>query len=319
MNEPQRHSGAREVTVDEGQDGQRIDNFLITHLKGVPKTRIYRILRKGEVRVNKGRIKPDYRLQLGDKVRIPPIRVSEEPPPTRPGHRVLETVAASVIYEDDGLLILNKPSGIAVHGGSGLSYGIIEALRVLRPEAPFLELGHRLDRDTSGCLVIAKKRSALRAFQTLLREGGMDKIYLALVKGRWKGGARRVNAALEKNVVSSGERMVRVSEDGKAALSLFEPAAIYSTASLMRVALVTGRTHQVRVHATHSGHPIAGDEKYGDEAFNKQMAALGLRRLFLHANSLTFTLPLEKPRRIHVEAPLDPELTAVLRKLESTS
>lgn len=319
MNEPQRHPGPRELKIGEGQEGQRIDNFLITHLKGVPKTRIYRILRKGEVRVNKGRIKPDYRLQCGDMVRIPPIRVSEEPPPVRPGHRVLETVAASVLYEDDALLILNKPSGIAVHGGSGLSYGIIEALRVLRPEAPFLELGHRLDRDTSGCLFIAKKRSALRAFQTLLREGGMEKIYLALVKGRWKGGSRRVTAALQKNVLSSGERMVRVSDEGKAALSLFEPVAIYSIASLMRVNLKTGRTHQVRVHATHSGHPIAGDDKYGDEGFNKQMAALGLRRLFLHANSLSFILPLEKPRRIHVEAPLDAELAAILRKLEPST
>lgn len=316
MNEPQRHSEVREIKIGEGHEGQRIDNFLITHLKGVPKTRIYRILRKGEVRVNKGRIKPDYRLQAGDSVRIPPLRMGEETAPARPGNRVLETIAGSILYEDDGLFILNKPSGIAVHGGSGLSYGIIEALRVLRPDAPFLELGHRLDRDTSGCLVIAKKRSALRAFQTLLREGGMEKIYFALVKGRWKGGRRGINAPLEKNVLSSGERMVRVSAGGKEALSYFEPAALYQGATLMRVTLVTGRTHQVRVHAGHAGHPIAGDDKYGDEEFNRQMAALGLRRLFLHAGSLTFTLPLEKPRRIHVEAPLGPDLEALLRKLE---
>jgi 23S rRNA pseudouridine955/2504/2580 synthase len=316
MNEPQRHLGVREIKIGEGQEGQRIDNFLITQLKGVPKTRIYRILRKGEVRVNKGRIKPDYRLQVGDSVRIPPVRVAEEQAPVRPGHRTLEAIAESILFEDEGLLNLNKPSGIAVHGGSGLSYGIIEALRVLRPEAPFLELGHRLDRDTSGCLVIAKKRSALRAFQTLLREGGMEKIYVALVKGRWKGGERRVDAPLEKNVLSSGERMVRVSPEGKQALSFFEPAAVYEMASLMRVRLVTGRTHQVRVHASHAGHPIAGDDKYGDEEFSRQMATLGLRRLFLHARSLTFTLPLEKPRRIHIEAPLSPDLEAVLRKLE---
>jgi 23S rRNA pseudouridine955/2504/2580 synthase len=321
MSEPQRQSGPREVIVGEGHEGQRVDNFLITELKGVPKTRIYRILRKGEVRVNKGRIKPDYRLQSGDVVRIPPIRVAEEAPAPKPGHKTLENIAASVIYEDDALLILNKPSGIAVHGGSGLSYGIIEALRVLRPEAPFLELGHRLDRETSGCLVIAKKRSALRAFQSLLREGdkgGMEKIYLALVKGRWKGGTRRVKAALEKNTLSSGERMVRVSEEGKEALSIFEPVTIYTAASLMRVSLITGRTHQVRVHARHTGHPIAGDDKYGDDDFNKQMAQLGLKRLFLHAHRLRFTLPMEKPRVIDVEAPLAPELEALLHRLDET-
>ena len=304
----------QEVRIDEGQDGQRIDNFLVTRLKGVPKSRIYRILRKGEVRVNKGRIKPDYRLQSGDLVRIPPIRMAEEKSPARPGEQVLQRIADSIIYEDKGLLVLNKPSGIAVHGGSGLSYGVIEALRALRPEAPFLELAHRLDRETSGCLVVAKKRSALRAFQALLREDGIDKRYLALVRGRWSGGQRRIDAPLRKNVLKSGERMVQVAADGKAALSIFTPVAIYDTASLMEVKLISGRTHQVRVHAAHSGHPIAGDGKYGDEAFNRLMAELGLKRLFLHARSLRFTLPGEVT--IAVEAPLEPVLEQVLGRLQ---
>lgn len=307
-------TAAHTLDVDEGGAGQRIDNFLLKHLKGVPKSRIYRILRKGEVRVNKKRIKPEYRLVLGDQVRIPPIRVSEQAAAPRPADRVLALLEQSILYEDKGLLVLNKPAGIAVHGGSGVAYGVIEGMRALRPEAKFLELAHRLDRDTSGCLVIAKKRSVLRAFHTLLREGGSEKQYLCLVMGRWKGGGRRVEAPLRKNVLSSGERIVRVSEDGKPSLSIFTPVTIYDDCSLMRVKLVTGRTHQVRVHAQYSGHPIAGDEKYGDEAFNRQMSELGLKRLFLHASELRFTLSDEAT--IHVEAPLDPQLQAILDRLE---
>ncbi|HEY9147971.1 MAG TPA: 23S rRNA pseudouridine(955/2504/2580) synthase RluC [Gammaproteobacteria bacterium] len=308
-------SGVREVTVGEDSGGQRIDNFLLKHLKGVPKSRIYRILRKGEVRVNKGRIKPEYRLKIGDIVRIPPIRVSDRPAPAAPGERIQTLLQQSVLYEDKALLILNKPSGLAVHGGSGVSFGVIEALRAMRPEAHFLELAHRLDRDTSGCLVIAKKRSALRAFQQLLRDDGMEKVYLALVKGRWEGGKRGIDAPLRKNTLRSGERMVKVSEDGKPSLSIFTPETIYKDCSLMRVKLVTGRTHQVRVHAQHSGHPIAGDDKYGDADFNRQMAERGLKRLFLHARELRFTLP--ESTTIHVEAPLDEQLQAILHKLET--
>lgn len=307
-------SGVREVEVGEEGVGQRIDNFLLKILKGVPKSRIYRILRKGEVRVNRGRIKPEYRLKQGDLVRIPPIRVSEEKPPVVPGNRILRLLEQSILYEDKGLLILNKPSGLAVHGGSGVSFGVIEGLRALRPEARFLELAHRLDRDTSGCLVIAKKRSTLRAFHELLREGGMDKHYLALVMGRWQGGKRRVDAPLRKNTLKSGERVVKVSEDGKPSLSIFSPVSIYKDCSLMRVKLVTGRTHQVRVHAQYSGHPIAGDDKYGDAAFNRMMSERGLKRLFLHASELRFTLA--DSVTIHVEAPLEPELEQLLRKLE---
>lgn len=304
----------RIVEIDDGSVGQRIDNYLLKTLKGVPKSRIYRILRKGEVRVNKGRIKPDYRLKLGDLVRIPPVRVSESRS-GRPGERILKMLQESTLYEDELFLIINKPSGLAVHGGSGVSYGVIEGLRALRPDARFLELGHRLDRETSGCLVIAKKRSALRSFHELLRNGKMDKHYLALVAGQWRMGRKGVDAPLRKNVMRSGERVVRVSEDGKSALSIFEPVTIYSCASLMRVKLVTGRTHQVRVHAQHAGHPIAGDEKYGDTAFNRQMAELGLKRLFLHASDLGFTLP-DSGEEIAVHAPLQRELQQVLDRLE---
>ena len=308
-------SSVREIEVGEDGVGQRIDNFLLKTLKGVPKSRIYRILRKGEVRVNRGRIKPEYRLKIGDLVRIPPIRVSESRESVPPGERIQKLIEQNILYEDKGLLVLNKPSGLAVHGGSGVSFGVIEALRALRPEARFLELAHRLDRDTSGCLVIAKKRSVLRAFHELLRGNGMDKYYLTLVKGRWQGGKRRVEAPLRKNVLKSGERVVRVSEDGKPSLSIFTPVAIYKDCSLMRVKLVTGRTHQVRVHAQFCGHPIAGDDKYGDTAFNRQMAERGLKRLFLHAAQLHFTLP--ESATIHVEAPLENNLQALLKRLET--
>lgn len=304
------------VTIDEGSDGQRIDNFLLKTLKGVPKSRIYRILRKGEVRVNKGRVKPDTRLKLGDLVRIPPIRVSEsDQAPISAGMEQVRQLEGRILYEDKQLLILNKPSGMAVHGGSGISFGIIEAMRTLRPDAPFLELGHRLDRETSGCLVIAKRRSALRAFHALLRDGGMEKFYLALIEGRWEQGRRGIDAPLRKNTVSSGERMVRVDPEGKAALSIFEPVNIYGVASLMRIKLVTGRTHQARVHALSTGHPIAGDKKYGTEAFNRAMADKGLKRLFLHASRLRFTLP-DGPT-IAVEAALDGELQQLLDRLEA--
>ena len=302
------------VEIDANHAGQRIDNFLLSRLKGAPKSLIYRILRKGEVRVNKGRIKPTYRLQAGDIVRIPPVRLSESTP-QRPGERDLKRVEASIIYEDKRLLVLNKPSGMAVHGGSGLSYGIIEALRALRPDAPYLELVHRLDRETSGCLVIAKKRSALRLLHELLRENRVDKQYLTLVKGDWGGGDRLIEAPLKKNTLKSGERMVMVSEAGKPARSLFRPLICQDTASLMQIKLDTGRTHQIRVHARHSGHPIAGDEKYGDEASNAEMKHFGLKRLFLHAIKIDFVMP-DDEQRISVTAPLPNDLNTVLKKLD---
>lgn len=308
--------GVHLYEVGPENQAQRIDNFLLSYLKGVPKSLIYRILRKGEVRVNKGRVKPTYRLQTGDQVRIPPVRVADSPPAKRPAEALLARVEQSILYEDKGLLVVNKPSGLAVHGGSGLSFGLIEALRQLRPEARFLELGHRLDRDTSGCLVIAKKRSVLRQFHELLRNNGVDKRYTALLAGRWEGEEHRVEAPLRKNVLRSGERLVRVDPEGKRALTFFRPIALYGRATLVEVKLITGRTHQVRVHAAHAGHPIAGDEKYGDEAFNRAMAGLGLKRLFLHARSLNFELP-DQGQRLSLEAPLEPALTAVLNQLEN--
>ena len=218
---------AQMVEISADLAGQRIDNFLVTRLKGAPKSLIYRILRRGEVRVNRGRIKPSYRLQAGDNVRIPPVRLGEAAPAARPGQRVAELIEGNILFEDPGLLILNKPSGMAVHGGSGLTWGVIEALRALRPDAHYLELAHRLDRETSGCLIIAKKRSVLRALHELLRGEGIDKRYLALVKGRWQGGERAVEVSLRKNVLKSGERMVTVDAgEGKAALSIFTPLSI---------------------------------------------------------------------------------------------
>ena len=305
--------GVNIVEIDADQAGQRIDNYLLTKLKGAPKSLIYRILRKGEVRVNKGRIKPTYRLQAGDNVRIPPVRLDESQT-TKPGEKALQRVEKSIIYEDKRLLVLNKPSGMAVHGGSGLNYGIIEALRALRPDAPYLELVHRLDRDTSGCLLIAKKRSALRVLHELLRENQVDKQYLTLIKGDWGGGDRVIDAPLRKNTLRSGERMVMVSEDGKPARSLFRPLCSTEQASLMQVKLYTGRTHQIRVHAVQSGHPIAGDTKYGEQDFNAAMQKLGLKRLFLHAVSLHFVLP-DTGEKISLTSPLPDELEAVLKKL----
>ena len=296
------------------QAGQRIDNFLLRFLKGVPKSRIYRLLRKGEVRVNKGRIKPEYRLKSGDQVRIPPLRVSDSKPASPSGQSV-QKLADAILYEDERLLVLNKPSGMAVHGGSGLSYGVIEALRVLRPQAPYLELVHRLDRDTSGCLLIAKRRSELRMLHQLLRNGEVDKRYLLLAQGDWDQGPYRVNAALKKNLLRGGERMVRVDEDGKTALTHFRFLDSYGGASLMEAELKTGRTHQIRVHAAHAGHPLAGDDKYGDTDFNRQMRKLGLKRLFLHAHMVAFE-DNGRHRTIHVSAPLSADLGKLIQQLE---
>ncbi|MDH5360916.1 MAG: 23S rRNA pseudouridine(955/2504/2580) synthase RluC [Gammaproteobacteria bacterium] len=303
------------IDIGEEQAGQRIDNFLIRILKGAPKTLVYRILRKGEVRVNKGRIKPTYRLQSGDIVRVPPVRLSASQN-IPPGQKALQRVQASIIHEDDVLLILNKPSGIAVHGGSGVNYGIIEALRVLRPDAPFLELVHRLDRDTSGCLIIAKRRSALRNLHDQMRAHRMDKRYLALVKGQWNGGERRIDAKLRKFTLKSGENVVKVSDDGKESLSLFRAVKVYTGASLLTVKLITGRTHQVRVHAASLGMPLAGDEKYGDTGFNSAMEKLGLRRLFLHAEQLSFEHP-KTAEHFTISAPLNDDLQQVLENLEA--
>ena len=304
------------VTVNEEQDDQRIDNYLIKLLKSVPKSHIYRILRKGEVRVNKGRVKASYRLQPGDVIRVPPIRLQLTDVP-KANNRQLEWISNSILYEDNKFLVINKPSGLAVHGGSGISLGVIECLRQARPDAPHLELVHRLDRDTSGCLIIAKKRSALRYLHQLFQSNEVQKTYVALVKGRWQDGKRHVKAALTKNLLSSGERIVRVDSAGKAAHSIFEPLEIFDSASLVQVILKTGRTHQIRVHSAHIGCPIAGDEKYGDKEFNKQMKAYDVKRLFLHAQSVSFIHP-DNQQRLLIQAPYHDDMEKALQRLKRT-
>lgn len=297
-------TGVQTLLVEPELAGQRIDNYLRTQLKGAPKTLIYRILRTGEVRVNKGRVKPEYRLQAGDVVRVPPLRLAERDEPAPVAVGLLERLEAAIVYEDKALIVLNKPSGIAVHGGSGLSFGVIEAFRQLRPEAKELELVHRLDRDTSGLLMIAKKRSMLRHLHQALRGDGVDKRYLALVRGRWESGKKQVSAPLLKNTLRSGERMVEVDTQGKDALTLFRVVRRFGDfATLVEASPVTGRTHQIRVHARHAGHPIAGDNKYGDDDFSREVRELGGRRLFLHAHALR--VPLPDGRELSLEAPVD--------------
>ena len=283
--------------INDDQAGQRLDNYLLTRLKGAPRTLVYRIVRKGEVRVNKGRIKPDYRLRAGDIVRIPPVRLPEADAPALVGQGILDALQQSILYEDKGLIVVNKPAGLAVHGGSGLNFGVIEAMRQLRPaEAQQLELVHRLDRDTSGCLMIARKRSMLRHLHAELRGDGpgkgVDKRYLALVRGRWPSHIKKVHAPLMKNNLRSGERMVEVNPEGKESLTEFSVVRRFGDlATLVEARPITGRTHQIRVHARHAGHPIAGDDKYGDDEFSRVIREKGGKRLFLHAISLGFALP----------------------------
>lgn len=305
------------VTIDDNHAGQRIDNYLVTLLKGVPKSRVYRILRKGEVRVNKKRIKPVYKLQGGDIVRIPPIKLDEEKPLPNPKLDKIASLERHILFEDDYLMIINKPSGIAVHGGSGLKFGLIEGLRALRPAARFLELVHRLDRDTSGCIMVAKKRSTLRALHQQLREKTVEKNYLALVRGQWQKSDKAVNAPLLKNTLKSGERVVRVDADGKESYTKFKIIQRFEDCTLVQASPVTGRTHQIRVHTLHAGHPIAGDDKYGDESFDNKLRTLGLNRLFLHSASLRFFHPNTEIEMLF-EAPMDSPLKQTLESLRKT-
>lgn len=278
---------AKIIKISSEHAGQRIDNFLMRELKGVPKTRIYRALRKGEVRVNKGRTKAEYKLQEGDEVRVPPIRVAESAPVRPPSEALADKLEQWILYEDDQVIIVNKPSGMPVHGGSGVQGGLIELLRIIRPQQKFLELVHRLDRDTSGCLLIAKKRSALVAIHRLWKDRKIHKRYWALVKGRWQGEARRVKAPLRKNVRESGERMVKVDEhEGKPSETVFRLIKQFKDVALVEAEPVTGRTHQIRVHAAHIGHPIVGDERYGDREFDKAMRKRGYKRLMLHSSAI---------------------------------
>lgn len=307
-------SQVRIIEVSPEHAGQRLDNFLLRELKGVPRTRIYRALRKGEIRVNKGRVKGDYRVCSGDSVRIPPLRIADREQPSTVPRRWLGLLDECLLYEDDGLWVLNKPSGLAVHGGSGLAVGLIECLRLLAPNERFLELVHRLDRDTSGCIMVARKASVLKDLHAQLREDRVGKRYLALVSGRWSSRRHFVEAPLKKNTLKSGERVVRVDREGKPARTEFAVVERCSEATLVEARPITGRTHQIRVHALQAGHPILGDEKYGDRDANAAAAELGLRRLFLHASALTVELA---GRPIEVHAPLDRDLENVLEKLRN--
>src|SRR5688500_4580011 len=294
-------SKARATTLQVGEEAaaQRIDNFLLRHLKGVPKSHVYRVLRSGEVRVNSGRVKPEYRLQAGDRVRVPPIRISErKAAPARPAEFPL-------VYEDAALLVIDKPAGVAVHGGSGLSFGVIESLRAARPQAKVLELAHRLDRDTSGLLIVAKKRSALVELHRMLRDGEIEKVYLALAKGRVAGGT--LDQPLHKYVNAKGERRVSVKEGGMSAATQVRVLKSNGHFSFVEVRLLTGRTHQIRVHLAHAGHPLLGDDTYGDFELNHRLEQQWLRRLLLHASRLAFLHPLSRDSS-KLEATLPPNI-----------
>lgn len=309
-------TSVRQFEVSEDEAGQRLDNFVHKHLGDIPRSRVYRVIRKGEVRVNGHRAGPDTRLQAHDKIRIPPVRVRPPEEIGRPSAELQETLRKAIIYEDAKLLVLDKPSGIAVHGGSGVSFGVIEILRALRPD-DHLELAHRLDRDTSGCLIVARSTAVLRVLHALLREEDttFEKRYLTLLRGPWDLGKKRIDAPLRTDTRVGGERTVRVDASGKPSLSEFRPVQFFGKqATLMEVNLLTGRTHQIRVHAQHAGHPVAGDQKYGDEAFNESMRALGLKRMFLHAHSVSFEWP--EGGQFSVNTPLPPELADVVGQLE---
>jgi 23S rRNA pseudouridine955/2504/2580 synthase len=309
-------TGVRHFEVGEEEAGQRLDNFVHKHLGDIPRSRVYRVIRKGEVRVNGHRAGPDTRLQAHDKIRIPPVRVRPPEEVGRPSSDLQETIRSAIVHEDDRLLVLNKPSGIAVHGGSGVSFGVIEALRALRPNE-HLELAHRLDRDTSGCLIVARGTAPLRTVHALQREENttFEKRYLTLLAGQWDLGKKRIDAPLRTDTRVGGERTVRVDAAGKPSLSEFRPVQFFrKRATLMEVLLLTGRTHQIRVHAVHAGHPVAGDEKYGDATFNQEMHVLGLNRMFLHAHSVSFEWP--EGGQFSVNTPLPPELASVVDVLE---
>ncbi|MGZ8269832.1 MAG: RluA family pseudouridine synthase [Methylophilus sp.] len=311
------------LVVDEASEGQRIDNFLQKMLKGVPKSHIYRILRSGEVRVNKKRITADFRLSLEDVVRVPPIRIAEvKPTSTLP---VQTKFDQAIVYEDDAMLVINKPSGFAVHGGSGVSRGVIEQLRMERPQAKFLELVHRLDRDTSGVLMLAKKRSALVALHEAIRSNHMDKRYIMMVHGQWMEKKKQVTLDLQKYVTSSGERRVNVVTDpekdknneSQVSETIFYLTKQYGDFSLLEAKLITGRTHQLRVQLAHLGFPILGDDKYGDFALNKVLMKKGLKRMFLHSSETNIRHPITGAK-LKLSAPLPEELKKFINSLESS-
>ena len=296
-------SAATWLEVGEESESQRIDNFLLRRLKGVPKSHVYRVLRSGEVRVNSGRVKPDYRLKVGDRVRVPPVRISQKK------ELIIRPVELPIVFEDPSLLVIDKPSGMAVHGGSGVSFGVIESLRAARPQAKMLELAHRLDRDTSGLLIVAKKRSALVELHRMLRDGEVEKVYAAAVKGIPDRTEFEIRDSLHKHVNARGERRVSVKEGGKAAVTRVKLVRKGREISIVELRLLTGRTHQIRVHLAHAGHPVLGDDKYGDFALNHSLARQGVKRLFLHARRLVFKHPAEK-KQVRLDSPLPADMQA---------
>ncbi len=306
------------VKIDSNHAGQRLDNFLIKQLKGVPKSHIYRIVRKGEVRINKKRCKVQQRLEDGDEVRIPPLRISQKTI-TKPSEFIQKLMLQNILFEDEHLLILNKPAGLAVHSGSGSEFGVIEALKSAKPHTPFLELVHRLDKDTSGCLMVAKSRQVLTALQHSLRnhDGGIKKTYLTLLKGQWRGNEKRVEVSLGVAKDTDSFKRIQIDSDGKSAQSEFIPSKVFKETSLIKVNITTGRMHQIRVHATHLGHPIVTDKKYGDFELNREFKKqYGLNRIFLHASKLSLRHPATK-QKLNFFAPLPEELKSVLTKLEN--
>ena len=298
-------------TISAQEAGQRIDNYLMRHFSRVPRSRVYRLLRKGEVRVNRKRVDAEYRIAAGDEVRLPPVHIDRTEEPGRPSSSLQELIERSIIFQDKHLLVIDKPAGVAVHGGSGMSFGVIEALRASRPREN-LELVHRLDRDTSGCLCVARDRATLVALHALIRDGGMHKTYLALVSGDWQLGTKRIDAPLATDERRQGERHVRVAAAGKESVSVFKPVQFFGKlATLMQVDIPTGRTHQIRVHAAYAEHPLLGDDKYGDRERNAELKGAGLKRIFLHAQSIAFDWP-GSGVPFHASAPLPADLAAVL-------
>lgn len=305
------------VEASSEDEGQRLDNFLMRHLRKVPKSLVYRIIRKGEVRINKGRVKPDTRIKEGDVVRIPPVKMPEKVE-VKPSEGLLKVLESCILYEDKDIIAFNKPSGLAVHGGSGIQLGLIEAARVLRPLAKRMELVHRLDKDTSGCILLAKKASVLKALHAQIREDEMSKEYLCLVKGEWPKGKSKINLPLEKNTLQSGERMVQVSRDGKPSISFFNVQESFENCELVAVKLKTGRTHQIRVHALSQGCPLVGDDKYGDKIYNRNFKKQELKRLALHAQFLGFKHPVTL-EWVKLEAPLHDDFLRAIKNLRESN
>lgn len=312
------HEGVSFKTANEDDAGQRLDNYLARNLKGVPRSLIYRILRRGEVRVNKGRVQPSYKLKAGDIIRIPPVTVTRGAVTVPSSNlHLVQDLKNRIVYEDDDLLVVDKPAGLAAHGGSGIEFGLIEALRALRPESRYLELCHRLDRETSGCLIVAKRRSALRNLHEQFRQRAVHKRYLTLVPGKWDRKQKLISAPLIRNELRSGERMVEVDfRRGAPSSTGYDIVEVLPGATLMAAMPHTGRTHQIRVHSAYARHPVGGDEKYGDREFNAYLRSLGLKRMFLHAFRITFFSPTDG-RMLKAEAPLPPELEAAVRALRA--